>query len=176
MAARRRLDRRRDDLCAASRDKCVQGSSMTWFNRVGARTREHFPREKPLGLGGLSLGSAEWCLGVTGLPLGVAGKGLRVAGSSLRVAGTSLGVTESMLGTARRSLGVARSGLGSSGLQVRAAGRVRGAPKNWAYQAESRTRILASARPHRLEGQSYSSPPVAPDGRGLAKKRSTSSL
>ena len=47
MAARRRLDRRRDDLCAASLRKCVQGSSRTWFNRVGARTRAHFPREKP---------------------------------------------------------------------------------------------------------------------------------
>ena len=51
MAARRRLDRRRDDLCAASLRKCVQGSSRTWFNRVGARTRAHFPRGKPPRLG-----------------------------------------------------------------------------------------------------------------------------
>jgi len=71
---------------------------------------------------------AEWCLGVTGLSLGVAG--------------TSLGVTESMLGAARSNLGVAGTGLGASGLQVRAAGRAPVAPKNWACQAKSRSRIM----------------------------------
>ena len=86
--------------------------------------------KSPLRLAGLSLGSAEWRLGVTRLPLGVAG---RVSDSRIESPGGRNRSRRDGMDTrcARRGLGVAGTGLRPSGLQVRAARSIALKPTSW---------------------------------------------